>query len=125
MKLLKALQSLSKGIKRGDFKPNQSNLLWHMFQTLVGAYQRENKIMFLALPDNDRDAICKWIDALEPKEVGSYRLVVISAWFGPSEMEYDSLLELEMSIREHRDQQYLMEGFIDYVDGTSDRVYPA
>ena len=64
MKSLEALKSLSKGIKRKDFKPHQGGLLWIMFQSLVGAYQKENSIMFLILPDNDRASICEWIDQL-------------------------------------------------------------
>lgn len=65
MKSLEALQSLSKGIKRGEFSPRKGRLLWLMFQTLVGVYQRENKIMFLTLPDNNKKAIYKWIDSLQ------------------------------------------------------------
>jgi len=59
------------------------------------------------------------------KEVGSYRLVATSNWEGPSEWEYDSMIELKQGIKEHRDQQYKVEAFIDYTDGESDRVYPS
>ncbi len=59
------------------------------------------------------------------KEIGSYRLVAISNWVGPSEMEYDSMIELKQGIREYRNQQYLVEGYVDFTDGTSDKIYPA
>ena len=53
------------------------------------------------------------------KEIGSYRLTLESAWERGSEFEYDSLYELCNSYIEHKERQYKVRAFIDYVDGDS------
>lgn len=53
------------------------------------------------------------------KEIGSYRLTLESAWESGSEFEYDSLYELCNSYMEHKERQYKVRAFIDYVDGDS------
>lgn len=60
---MKALKSLAKGIRRGDFD-SKDNFMWHVFQTLVNAYQQEQGISFIILPAGDKRALCDWIDAL-------------------------------------------------------------
>ncbi len=51
------------------------------------------------------------------KEIGSYRLTLDSAFESSSEFEYDSMYELCNSYMEHKERQYKVRAFIDYVDG--------
>tara|TARA_R110002096_G_scaffold410317_1_gene610001 strand:- start:274 stop:474 length:201 start_codon:yes stop_codon:yes gene_type:complete len=55
------------------------------------------------------------------KEIGSYRLVLLSKELGfpLAELEYDCVSDLVASYIEHKELQYNVMAFIDYVNGES------
>ena len=52
------------------------------------------------------------------KEIGSYRLTLESAFESLSEWEYESLYELCNGYLHHKERQYKVRAFIDYIDGS-------
>ena len=58
------------------------------------------------------------------KEIGSYRLVLLSKELGfpLAELEYDCVSDLVASYIEHKELQYNVMAFIDYVIGKSEEL---